>query len=41
MNATDPDFPSQYTDFTLKGRFDTSEAEKKTRDAFNKKYELQ
>jgi len=36
----DPDFPSQYTEFTLKGRFDTTEAEKKTRDAYNKKYGL-
>jgi len=36
----DPDFPSQYTDFILKGRFDTTEAEKQTRDAYNKKYGL-
>ena len=36
----DPDFPSQYTEFTLNGRFDTTEAEKETRDAYNKKYGL-
>ena len=36
----DPDFPSQYTEFILKGRFDTTKAEKKTRDAFNKQYGL-
>ncbi len=38
--APDPNFPSQSTDFILKGRFDTTEAEKQTRDAYNKKYEL-
>ena len=38
--APDPDFPSQYTDFILQGRFDTTEAEKETRDAYNKKYGL-
>jgi ribonuclease Z len=39
-SAPDPDFPSQITDFILKGRFDTTEAEKETRDAYNKKYGL-
>jgi ribonuclease Z len=32
---------SQYTDFVLEGLFDTKEAEKQTRDRFNKKYGLQ
>ncbi len=31
----------EYTDFILKGRFDTTEAEKKTRDAYNKQYGLE
>lgn len=33
--------PESIPDFVLKGRFDTTEAEKKTRDADNKKYGLQ
>ncbi len=39
-SAPDPDSPSQHTDFTLKGRFDTTEGAKKTRDAYIKKYGL-
>lgn len=33
--------PSQYTEFILKGRYDTSEAEKQMRDAFNKEFGLE
>jgi ribonuclease Z len=33
--------PSQYTEFILKGRFDTTKAEKQTRKEFNEKYGLE
>jgi ribonuclease Z len=36
----DPSFASQYTQFILDGRFDTTEAEKQTRDAYNKEFGL-
>jgi ribonuclease Z len=37
----DNKFPSQYTDFVLKGRLNTDEAEAQTRREFNKKYGLE
>jgi ribonuclease Z len=40
-SAPDPDFPSQYTEYILKGRFDATDAEKKTREVYNQKYGLE
>ncbi len=36
----DPDFPKQSTKFILDGRFDTTEAERETREAYNKRFGL-
>ena len=36
----DPNFPKQSTKFILDGRFDTTEAERETREAYNRKFGL-
>jgi hypothetical protein len=37
-NPPDKKHPPQHSDFVLRGRFDTTEAEKKTRDAYHENF---
>ena len=39
--APDPNFPSQYSDFVLDGRLDTSEAESQMREEFNERFGIE